>query len=65
MDVDPGDVVVADEEGIVVIPCALQEQVLMEARKKLAIEADESLDAWQEARRARIDKILAENGFED
>ena len=33
--------------------------------KKLAIEADESLDAWQEAHRARIDKILAENGFED
>jgi 4-hydroxy-4-methyl-2-oxoglutarate aldolase len=65
VDVDPGDVVVADEEGIVVIPCALQEQVLMEARKKLAIEADESLDAWQEAHRARIDKILAENGFED
>ena len=63
--VSPGDVVVADEEGIVVIPGARQEQVLLDAQRTLAKEAGESLDAWEEAHRARIDKILREHGFED
>ncbi|MEE1809407.1 RraA family protein [Streptomyces sp. BE133] len=62
--VDAGDIVVADEEGIVVTPRARREQVLLDARKKLAEEAGESLDVWEEAHRARIDKILAEGGFE-
>jgi 4-hydroxy-4-methyl-2-oxoglutarate aldolase len=61
--VQAGDIVVADEEGIVVVPGARQEQLLLDARKKLAKEADESLDAWEEAHRAKIDKILAEQGF--
>lgn len=59
-----GDVVVADEEGIVVTPRDRQEQVLLDARAKAAKEAGESLDAWEEAHRSRIDKILADNGFE-
>ncbi|MFJ7494581.1 RraA family protein [Streptomyces sp. NPDC097727] len=63
--VDAGDIVVADEEGIVVTPRAHREQVLLGARKKLAKEAGESLDAWEEAHRTRIDKILTEGGFED
>jgi regulator of RNase E activity RraA len=62
--VNPGDIVVADEEGIVVTPGARREQVLLEAQAKLAKEAGESPDAWEQAHRARIDKILAENGFE-
>ncbi|MEV0489053.1 RraA family protein [Streptomyces atratus] len=62
--VNAGDVVVADEEGVVVTPHARQEQVLRAAQAKLAKEADESLDAWEAAHRSRIDKILAENGFE-
>nr|WTB34215.1 RraA family protein [Streptomyces sp. NBC_00830] len=62
VNVHAGDIVVADEEGIVVTPRARREQVLLDARAKLAKEADESLDAWEEAHRARIDKILGENG---
>lgn len=62
--VHAGDVVVADEEGVVVVPANQQEQVLAAARQKLAKEADESLDAWESAHRARIDKILAEQGSE-
>jgi 4-hydroxy-4-methyl-2-oxoglutarate aldolase len=63
--VNAGDIVVADEEGIVVVPSASQEQVLSDAKAKLTEEAAESLDAWEAAHRARIDKILAENGFKD
>ncbi|KOG51800.1 diguanylate cyclase [Streptomyces griseoflavus] len=60
-----GDIVVADEEGVVVTPGPgdHQEQVLADARKKLAKEADETLDAWAAAHRARIDTILRDQGF--
>ncbi|MEV4754273.1 RraA family protein [Micromonospora sp. NPDC049559] len=64
VNVTPGDIVVADEEGIVVVPAARQEQVLLDAQTKVAKEADESLDAWEQAHRARIDRILSEKGFD-
>jgi len=62
--VEAGDIVVADEEGVVAVPAARSDEVLTAARAKLAKEADESLDAWEAAHRARIDKILAEQGYE-
>ncbi|WP_030941482.1 RraA family protein [Streptomyces sp. NRRL S-646] len=62
--IEAGDIVVADEEGVVAVPAARRDEVLTAARAKLAKEADESLDAWEAAHRARIDKILAEQGFE-
>lgn len=62
--VEAGDVVVADEEGVVAVPAARRDEVLTAARGRLAKEAGESLDAWEAAHRARIDKILAEQGFE-
>lgn len=62
--VQAGDIVVADEEGIVVTPAARQEQVLLDARAKAVKEAAETLDAWEAAHHARIDKILAANGYE-
>jgi 4-hydroxy-4-methyl-2-oxoglutarate aldolase len=58
--VHPGDVVVADEEGIVVVPCARAEEVFAQAKAKLAKEADESLDDWERAHRARIEAALTE-----
>ncbi|MFB7913296.1 RraA family protein [Streptomyces sp. NPDC056061] len=63
--VNAGDIVVADEEGIVVVPAARAEETLAAARTKLAKEADETLDAWEDAHRTRIDKILRDQGFED
>ena len=62
---EAGDGVVADEEGVVAVPAARRAEILDAARAKLAKEAAESLDAWESAHRARGDKILAEQGFED
>ena len=64
VEVAAGDIVVADEEGIVVVPGGRTEQVLADAGKKLAKEADESLDDWEREHRARIDAILTGQGFE-
>jgi 4-hydroxy-4-methyl-2-oxoglutarate aldolase len=61
--VSPGDVVVADEEGVVVVPAARQDDVLRDAQAQEAAEAAEPLATWEEAHRARIDKILTERGF--
>jgi regulator of RNase E activity RraA len=61
--VHPGDIVVADEEGVVVTPAARREEILAAARAKLAREAEESLDAWEANHRARIEKALSDEGF--
>ncbi|MER6350520.1 RraA family protein [Streptomyces sp. NPDC001634] len=63
--VSAGDIVVADEEGVVAVPAARREEILAAARTKLAKEAQETLDMWEEAHRAKIDAILADKGFRD
>jgi 4-hydroxy-4-methyl-2-oxoglutarate aldolase len=65
VNINGGDIVVADEEGIVVTPSSRQQQALLDAQKKQANDSQESLDAWERAHRARIDTILTENGFEE
>ncbi|MGW2648563.1 RraA family protein [Streptomyces sp. NPDC001393] len=62
--VESGDVVVADEEGVVVVPASRAEDTLRAACAKLAKEADETLDDWEKAHRARIDEILTAQGFQ-
>ena len=56
--VHPGDIVVADEDGIVVVPQAKADEVLVKARQVLAREAEETLDQWQARHRAGVDKLL-------
>lgn len=61
--IHPGDIVVADEEGIVVTPAARRQEILAAARAKLAQETEESLDTWEANHRARIDEALRKAGF--
>ncbi|MFJ8137202.1 RraA family protein [Streptomyces sp. NPDC096013] len=62
--VDPRDVVVADEDGVVVVPGGRRAEVLAGARERLAKEAAEGLDAWEAAHRARVDELLRAGGFQ-
>jgi 4-hydroxy-4-methyl-2-oxoglutarate aldolase len=60
--VNDGDLVAADEDGVVVVPHAIGDEVLHAARAKAAKEAAQSLEDWEADHRARIDKLLAEHG---
>ena len=62
--VSAGDVVVADEEGVVVVPAARADEVLAAAQATLAQEAGETLDRWEAAHRAKIDELLRARGFD-
>ena len=61
--VSPGDMVIADEEGIVVVPVAQLEAVLKKAQARAAKDASETLDSWEKAHHARIDELLRNKGF--
>jgi 4-hydroxy-4-methyl-2-oxoglutarate aldolase len=63
VEVSPGDIVVADEEWIVVVPVSRADSVLTSARLKAAKDDAQTLDAWEAAHRARIDEILRSKGF--
>jgi regulator of RNase E activity RraA len=62
--VAPGDVLVADEEGIVVVPSDRLDAVLAAAQARAAKDAAETLEQWEAAHRARIEEILRSKGFE-
>ncbi|SRR6266508_2730123 len=61
--VRPGDVVVADEEGIVVVPRAEAAEVLKKAQSKAATDAAQSLDEWERKHRARVESTLQAKGY--
>jgi 4-hydroxy-4-methyl-2-oxoglutarate aldolase len=61
--VAPGDMIVADEEGIVVVPRVELATVLAAARRRSAADAAQSLDAWEKDHRQRIDQALESQGF--
>ncbi len=60
--VTPADLVVADEDGVVVIPKDHQEEILRQALAKAEKDTSQSLDDWETAHRARIDQILSQRG---
>lgn len=59
----PGDIVVADEEGIVVVPESESEAVLLKAQARSAKDDAQTLDEWEAEHRERIESILKEKGF--
>ncbi len=61
--VDPGDVVVADEEGIVVVPRARAEDVLARAQARVAADAKLGLDDWEKRHRAAVETALKARGY--
>jgi 4-hydroxy-4-methyl-2-oxoglutarate aldolase len=63
VNVAPGDMIVGDEEGIVVVPRAEQSSVLAAARKRAAADAAQSLDAWEKDHRQRVEDALSMHGF--
>ena len=61
--VAPGDIVVADEEGIVVLPAARASKILADAEARAARDATTSLDAWVANHKARIDETTRALGI--
>lgn len=61
--VHPHDIVVADEEGIAVIPGADQASVYEIAYQRTIKDASQSLEGWEAAHQAKIARILLEQGF--
>jgi 4-hydroxy-4-methyl-2-oxoglutarate aldolase len=61
--VEPGDVVVADEEGIVVVPRARAREILDRAQAKVDADAALDLDAWERRHRAAVEKALESKGY--
>lgn len=62
VEVKPGDIVVADEEGIAVVPAGRAREVLAGAQAKAAREATQTLEEWEKAHRARVEAILRQKG---
>jgi 4-hydroxy-4-methyl-2-oxoglutarate aldolase len=60
--VNPGDVVVADEEGIVVIPRGRAEDVLAKAQARVAADSKLSLDDWERRHRSAVEAALKAKG---
>jgi len=61
--VHPGDIVVADDEGIVVVPLTKAPGVLKKAQAKAEADAQMSLEAWEKNHRARVDATLKAKGY--
>jgi regulator of RNase E activity RraA len=62
--VAPGDAVIADEEGIVVLPAAKAGEILKAAEARAAKDAATSLDDWVAAHTKAIDELVKKLGID-
>jgi 4-hydroxy-4-methyl-2-oxoglutarate aldolase len=62
--VEPGDIVVADEEGIVVLPKAQADAMLSKAQARADKDEKTSLEAWVKAHKERIDEAVRTLGIQ-
>ncbi len=62
--VSPGDIVIADEEGIAVVPVREIAACHAAAAARAAKDAAQSLDEWEKIHRASVMAILTEKGLE-
>jgi 4-hydroxy-4-methyl-2-oxoglutarate aldolase len=60
----PGDMIIADEEGIAVVPRDQLDEVLAEAQARADSDAAQTLDDWEKQHRQKIDKKLQEHGLD-
>lgn len=63
--VNAGDIIVADEEGIAVIPKAEAQQAFEIAKARGDKDASMSLEQWQAQHHKKVESILADLGFKD
>ena len=62
--ISPNDIVVADEEGIAVIPSADRESVWTIAKNRTEQDAAISLEEWEKAHQQKIERLLAQKNFQ-
>ncbi|MGD1938858.1 MAG: RraA family protein [Cyanophyceae cyanobacterium] len=62
--INPGDIVVGDEEGIAVIPAAQQQQVWLRAKERAEGDEATTLEVWRANHRAKVERLLLELGFD-
>jgi 4-hydroxy-4-methyl-2-oxoglutarate aldolase len=61
--VEPGDIVIADEEGIVVLPKAQAPDILAKAQARAKKDAETTLEQWVKAHKERIDEAVKTLGI--
>ncbi len=61
--VEPGDWVIADEEGIAVVPAARLDELHVAAAARFAKDEAQSLAEWERSHRASVEAILAKKGI--
>jgi 4-hydroxy-4-methyl-2-oxoglutarate aldolase len=64
VEVCPGDLLIADEEGIVVLPKNQIDEVCRKAFERAEKDAAQSLAAWEEGHRKTVDAIIKKIGLD-
>lgn len=62
--VAPGDVIVADEEGVIALPSARAEVIYRDVKAKADADAALGLEKWVERHKAKVDELCVKLGIE-